>query len=336
MDANYLASYADRGALLDLGQQSKQLDTSALAKPVLQTGESKGTLYAMPIGVTAGGMLVNTDVFSRLGIELPDTTTWTWDELGELTQEISSKSGGAVRGWSPFGGDVFSLTLWARQHGSEVFEDGNLVLEPEVLRGYWGYVQDSVKNGGAPSASELSEGASKTLDQGDLAIGKTAMGFIPNTLIVPIAAAADGATMVLADMPVPAAGTKPYQYLKPSMYWSVSSKAQHPAEAAQLVDFLVNDPEAGKILGTERGVPSNPKIQQLVKGSLDPVGRQALDYVDAVSKKLGKAPAIPPNGASDIEATMVRYNQSILSGQQSLDDAVKGFVKEMDSSIASA
>ena len=36
--------------------------------------------------------------------------------------------------------------------------------------------------------------------------------------------------------------------------------------AVDVINFLVNDPEAGKILGTDRGLPSNLDVRKLGRG----------------------------------------------------------------------
>ena len=49
---------------------------------------------------------------------------------------------------------------------------------------------------------------------------------------------------------------------KASMYWSVSARSEHPEAGAKLVDFLLTDPAATKILTTERGIPAIPAVQR--------------------------------------------------------------------------
>ncbi|MDX3106771.1 hypothetical protein ACIBO5_33400 [Nonomuraea angiospora] len=43
------------------------------------------------------------------------------------------------------------------------------------------------------------------------------------------------------------------------MYWSISARSKHPAEAALFVDFLADSQEAADVLLTGRGVPANMK-----------------------------------------------------------------------------
>ena len=50
----------------------------------------------------------------------------------------------------------------------------------------------------------------------------------------------------------------------PSMYFSVFRGSQAQDVAVDVINFLVNDPEAGKISGTDRGLPSNLDVRKAV------------------------------------------------------------------------
>ena len=82
-------------------------------------------------------------------------------------------------------------------------------------------------------------------------------------------------------MPGEAQAKAPAAYYKPSMFWSVSSRTKHPAEAAAFVNFLANDEEAAKVLLTERGVPANQKIRGTINGLLKETDKAAADFLDA-------------------------------------------------------
>lgn len=336
-DQLYVASYAQRGALLDLSTVSNTLKTSGLPKAVLDTGDVKGKSYAVPVGVTPNGVIINKSVLKKYGITLPDTTNWTWKQFDDLATEITDKSGGSVHGLGPFGSDSFSLGIWARQHGNNVFSSsGKVTLKENVLASYWQQELAWIKDKASPSASHLAEGASFTLDQNDLSTGKTAMGFIPAGQFTAYNATNPDADFTMANWPTDNATEAGFQYPKPSMYWAISSKSEHPAEAALLVDFLINNDDAGKILGVERGVPSNTDVQKAITPQLTAADKFSLDFTAAMVKASGKAPAITPNGASDIETMLARYNQQVIFGQKTPKAAAAAFIKELQDNITNA
>lgn len=331
MDQLYLASYANRGALADLSKLS-QLNTSGLDPSVLSMGKTKDGLYAMPISTTSYGLAVNKDILDKLGIALPDTKTWTWSQFDAFARSITQKSGGKVYGTTPWSNE-YSLELAARQVGDQVFKDGQIVVKPETVAGYFQKALDWSKDGASQPASQFAEQASATLDQSDFATGKTAMIFTQVSQLTAYSKAAGNANLVAVQLPTDDANAGKYFYYKPGMYWSVSAKSQHPAEAALFVDYMVNDPEAGAILGTERGVPANPSIVKSISGELSADDKKVVDYTDAVKQILGPAPEIVPNGASSFDTLMLRYLQDVLFGKKTPQQAADGLIAEIKSGI---
>src|SRR5690606_34188528 len=87
MDEGYLAEYSSRDILLDLSTTG--LDTSAFDESALEAGRVDGGLYAVNAGVNAPVLLANPDVFAAAGVDMPDDTTWTWDDLVDIAVRIS-------------------------------------------------------------------------------------------------------------------------------------------------------------------------------------------------------------------------------------------------------
>jgi len=333
MDQLYLASYAARDTLVDLSTL-KELDTSNLAPAVLGMGLWDGKQYAVPISTTSLGIMVNMDILSSLGITLPDTTKWTWDEFQTFAKSITDASGGAVVGTGIMNNE-YSLQLFARQKGDQLFSNGDIVIKPETLAAYLQLGLDLSTSGAAPSASRIAETASLALDQTDFSTGKLAMSFTQSTQISAYAQAS-GANIQLVQLPSFDSNQTKYQYFKPGMYWSVSSQSKYPHEAAALVDFLINDESAATILGTERGIPANPKMLDAISGTLTPDEQKAVDYTNSLTPLLGQAPAIVPNGASAMDSIIARYEQEVLFGNQSPTDAANAMIAEVQGSIKDA
>jgi multiple sugar transport system substrate-binding protein len=334
-DQVYVASYAQRGAIADLGQYDKFLSTSDLTKNVRATGEYQGKLYAVPIGLNSIGVAINKSVFEEYGVPVPDES-WTWEDLNATAKELTEKSDGKVKGLDPFGGDTPSLTLWARQHGNQLFdENGKVVLKQSVLADYWKYALAQIKDGVTPSASQLAEGTNAALDQSDIATGKVGMTFIPSNLSAYQAAAP---SQKLDMLPFPAAkdAEKGWQYLKSSMYWSISSKSKHPAEAAELIDFLTTNTKAGTLFGAERGLPANPAFQKAIAPDLSPSDTIVMDYIKKVTAESGEPAPITPVGGQDADTLLAQIWQNVQFGKTTPEDGAAQYISQLKKALSDA
>lgn len=334
MDELYLASYAERGALLDLSKVRDHLDTSALSKDVLATGQVDGKQYAIPTGLTAYSMVVNTDLLKQYGVDVPDDDTWSWDDLKEIGKKISAAGGGKVTGVQSWGFDMGGLNIWTRQSGGRLFDDdGNVSVKPAVLADYWGYLVDLAKEKIAPDPAVTVERATASLDQSGTATNTAAFGTWWNTQLTSLAAAS-GQKLELLKIPGEADAKQRGTYHKPSMYWSIFSRSKHPGEAALLVDFLANSEEAAEVMLTDRGVPVNEKIRSAIQSKLDPADQAAVEYLNDVT--VSAPPRVTPNGASNIEKILQRYTEQVLFGQLPADQAATSFIKELQAEIDAA
>ncbi|WP_433586022.1 ABC transporter substrate-binding protein [Microbacterium hydrocarbonoxydans] len=333
MDQLYLASYADRGALADL--RDLDISTKGMEESVLGMGESDGGLYAVPISTSAMATFVNTDLLDQIGVPLPDNTdSWTWDEYEAWAQSVTQAAPQGVYGGS-LAQNEFMLQLFARQNGDELFADGDIAIDPETVEAFFQLALDSTKSGASAPASTWAETSGLALDQQPLSVGTVATTFATATQVSAYSQAS-GANLELVPIPTVKGGEKDADYFKAGMYWSVSSQSKHPAEAAALIDFFLNDPEAVKIIGTERGLPAISSTLDLIGDDLTPEESKAVAFSDSRLPFLGDAPAIVPNGASDVDAVIVRYMQDVLFERQTPADAAKGFIADITQSIASA
>ena len=82
----------------------------------------------------------------------------------------------------------------------------------------------------------------------------------------------------------------------------VGVQGQHAQGRRRRRDQLpVNDPEAGKILGTDRGLPSNLDVRKAVAATVTDPNMKTVDRVrDRPATKFGQAPQVPPKGHATV------------------------------------
>ncbi|MBB5778856.1 hypothetical protein [Nonomuraea jabiensis] len=177
--------------------------------------------------------------------------------------------------------------------------------------------------GVTPSPSVTIERAGGSLDQSGTAMNASVFATWWSTQLSSLTTAS-GARLKLLRLPGESQAKSPGAYFKSSMYWSISARSKHPAEAALFVDFLANSQEAADILLTDRGVPAK----------LTETDKAAAEYLDTA--KVGQAPRVTPNGASDLEAIIKRHTEEVLFDRETPEQAARSFITELQAEIDGA
>lgn len=344
MDESYFSSYASQGAFYDMSKVSDYLDLSNLNEANKKAGQIDGTQYAAEVSVTLIGVIANMDILDELGIELPDTSKWTWEEFEDLCKQVVEKSGGKYTGTQPtFGG--YDYQLWQRQHGKRTMFEGNKVsVDKELLKEYmqkaydWTHGSNPIA-GSTDKWSEQFSAVNSNIQDTDMAKGTQAFSFGSGALTSQLAQyskALNTENVKLLPMPVTEGGTSDYYYMKVGMYWAISSKTEHPAEAAKLIDFLINDEETGKEFGTDRGIPANNKIRAELSSNASALDKQLYDYVDQMAEISGDTPDPTPAGGGGSANLLLRKLQDVVFERSTVDKAADEFIAELQSEIDQA
>ena len=317
MDESYIAAYGARDALLDLGTLKDNLDLSAMDAKVLDTGKVGGKLVGAPIGVANFSIGVNPEVLKKAGVSMPDDKTWTWDQFAQVAAQITGKLGSqGVYGLDGFGTGAAELGAWARQHGEEVWPTDGPGVSQATITSFFEYANKLVAMKATPPAGRQVENATAVLDQTLFATNKAAFHLLFHTQISAFGTAS-GTEMKLLRIPAQAKGESPKMVNKASMYWSVSTRSKNADAGAKLIDFLLTDPAATKILTTERGIPAIPAVQKEIAPLLDPQAKIALEFSQSIAPQLVPPPQVTPPNASGFSAEFTPVGTDVLFGRSS-------------------
>jgi len=329
MDYRYLSEYGRRNALLDLGKQAKMLPVADIEPAVAGSGKINDKLVAVPFGQNTTGIAVDTTALQALGLTAPKAGG-SWSEFASWAAQVRTKSGGKLYGVSDMGYSEDVFELWLRQSGKTLFTgDGRLGFGKEDLTRFWTMWQDMVRSGAATPA-EISNQYDGTAAKSALVQGKSVAEFMfDNTLGANQAATKNQLTLV----GFPSDGANSGMYYKPTMLLSASARSAHPSEAAQLIDFLVNDAAAGRILGVDRGLPSNGKVRAAVVPALTGVSQVVVAYEDGVRSTLASTPPAPPKGDGEVKNLVQSTYQGVTSGKTPMASAVNTFYAQAQQAI---
>jgi multiple sugar transport system substrate-binding protein len=201
-------------------------------------------------------------VLKKAGVSMPNDKTWTWDQFAQVAAQVTGKLGSqGVYGLDGFGTAAAELGAWARQHGEEVWPTDGPGVSQATITSFFDYANKLVAMKATPPAGRQVENATAVLDQTLFATNKAAFHLLFHTQISAFGAAS-GTEIKLLRLPAQAKGESPKMVNKASMYWSVSSPSKNVDAGAKLIDFLLTDPAATKVLTTERGIPAIPAVQK--------------------------------------------------------------------------
>ena len=329
MDYRYVREYADRNVLAEFTGDAS-VDTSKMDQGLLNAGKVDGKAYAIPMGQNTQSYTYDPAAFEAAGAALPKDG-WTWADLEAAALKISQKNANKVHGVVDFGPIEDWFEVWLRQQGKTLYtDDGKIGYTAEDVVKYWQLADKLRKSNAATQADETSKLDGSQAN--DPVAKKTASsgfgydsGFTPKTFEI------FGRPVALA--PFPTDTGELGQYAKPSMLISIARRSEHPKEAAQFINFLLNDVEVGKQLGTSRGMPVNSDVRQAVGGSLTGPPKLAFEFEQAVLPKLKPAPPAPPKGAGAVKSAFQRIYDDVMFGRSSIEDAAQKILKEAEQAL---
>lgn len=331
MDEAYLSEYASRGALLDLADL---VDTSGFRSGVAESSVTDGITSGICIGFNAIAFVINPAVFEAAGVDVPDDTTWTWEELLEVAAEVTAASPDGAYGAAGMFTNPKLLQVWLRQQGTELFlADGTPGYSVDLVDEYLQLTQRFSEQGAIPEASMVVEDAGAALDQSLMATGKAGIGLYGSNQLSALTAAS-GAPLELIRWPSMTGRAADRQaWYKSASLWSVSARSERQEEAAAFIDWWVNDPECAQIVLNERGAPANTACAEAIEDTLDETGVAVAAFLDSVEADLGTAPPLPPPGSSSADSALSRAVSDLLFGNASTSAAAQTFVDDVASSL---
>lgn len=335
-DIKYVREYAGRGALLDLSSYlGGTIENGQFDPAIAAAGVVDGVTYAIPTGVNAYSVVADPAVFDTAGVDLPDDTTWSWDDYWATAKKISESTPDGTFGTQNIGYVDAGMEIFARQHGESLYkEDGSgLNVSKETLTAWWQMIVDSRDGGAEPPASMSVEVQGGGVDQSLIATGKGGMAnFWTNEL--PALSTAAGHELKLLRYPGESQAAEPGMFLKPAMFWSIGAKSKHPEEAAAFVNWLLNSQEAADVILSDRGQAINLTLREAVLPKLTEADAQSAEFLESISEDIQRPPALPPMGWGDVITIIQQLNEQVLFDQITPAEAADQFLSQAGAAIS--
>lgn len=319
MDLGYFSQYAENNQLADLTPYlDNQIDVSDYSDNYIDGGKIGDKLYGFNAGVNVIGYQYDPELLKSAGIdEIPND--WTWDDYEAMAAK--AKEAGLFMD-TGMKADVF-FNYYLRSQGERFYNEDGTGLgydDDQLFVDFFTMHSGLVDKGYTPTPDALAQ--QKGLEDSNV-VAKTGIGVYQwSNQFFGLQQVADR-PLEIALMPGP--GTEKGLFLKPSMLWSMSEHSEHKEEAAKLLDFLMNDIEANKIILGERGVPGSAKVKEELKELLPEAQVQVFEYVELAEENSSPFDGPDPVGAGQIIDLIDNLSEQMNYGQITPEDAAKQF-----------
>ncbi|QTL97295.1 extracellular solute-binding protein [Iocasia frigidifontis] len=334
----YISGYVKNENLLNLTPYLKDgtLDTSNIPDSLVAMGNINGRQYGVATGVNAPAVYYDKGLFKKAGISYPSPDR-TWQDEVALIKKLHDKLGilGSANLTSQT--DVGGFTVWVRQHGGALYNEDGTALgydDDQIYIDFMEMTLDVLDSGAVWSAPERAENADTGVEQDPITRQEAAMATIYWSNQLGALVNSSGKMLGITTMPKLDNQLAEGRFLKPAMLLTVSANTEHPKEAITFLNFWLHDIEAGKILGTDRGVPTESKVKAVLKEDASEIDQAVFDYIDLAAANAGEALAAQPPAYQEVVAAYEDVYWKVIYKQITPEEGAKEFREKANSILA--
>lgn len=331
---NWLTIFSPKGdGFYDLYQLKNELGLNNYSEDILKYAEINGKLNGIPVSMSGRVLYYNKTTYDKFKAEFPKT----WDDFLNVAKKFNQK------GYYPLDLDPYSAiiltTIYEEQKTGKQFisNDGKLQFTVEEIKDALKLYKDFVDNKVVPSIKERS---------GEGGGNETPLYQMPNWIEGKYAGVFEwtssvskyqdpikekGQELALGELPVIEGAKSNGWYVKPSMLFAISKKTKYPKEAAKFLNFLLNDPEGVKLMGTQRGIPASNIALETLKSEGKLQGLE-FDGTQLVLSKQGIGLS-PYFENSRLQSIYMETIEKFGQGQLDLDGAAKFLYENVEKTL---
>jgi multiple sugar transport system substrate-binding protein len=306
LEPNTLADYSRRGATRPLDPfMPKPLDIDGFGKGMVDLCRVDGKVFGVALGLNSFAMIYDQDAFEKASIK-PPTIGTTWKEYADLAVELTKAAGRPGYFGAPYGARYhYVFEIWLRQRGKGLYSpEGKIGFTVDDAKEWYSYWEDLRARGGCVTA-DIQALDELLIDSNALATGKSATGLVFSNQLIGYQLLTKS-KLGLTTVPFAGPGMPSGHYYRPALIWGIGATSKNPEIAAAYINFFVNDPKAGELLGVERGVPMSQSIREAILPSLNEVEKATVKYVNTLADKVIPYPPPAPKGSTEFDHTAMR------------------------------
>lgn len=309
--AGEFQQFMDGGIVEPLDSYAEQglIDLSAISDNLISEGKVDGKLYGLPFGINTRAMLVAPDMYEKAGLEIPENGYESWEALEKDLVKLKEATGKyAAADFVEYEGDV--LKYWCRQQGESVYApegDSLIGFSKETFVDFYNMKLRWADVGLIPpyDVSQAENGP----EDNTIVKGESAVNIIPASQYANFAnAAKKDLKMIL----LPGATNSEATMVPASLHLCMSSKSENKEAAAKLIDFLINDVEANKLLKAERGIPASSEVRKNMEDTFTDQQKKVADITDQAVDYSSANDAPSMEGSSEIQKLIQEYEERMM------------------------
>ena len=311
-----IGDYVAKGVLLPLESYAGTLlDTSVIDPSAIESGTLDGHLYGVSTGVTMPALVYNKSLIERIGAPLPNKSM-TYAEFRAYLVRLKSLLPSGVYPMQDIGAMSSNSTpfgYWTRYNGTPLYNAANnsTAVTAADAQKYLELFKDYRDNGLVPPPDFAAGYAETNADTSALVAGRVAIAFLYTNQL----AGYQGAMTDEIDLiEFPGAAATKALWQAPSQFYTVNKDSRNVEETVKFINFLVNSPEAARVLGNDRGASASASAR--AAGTTNPADQKVLDYLNVAGPHSSRETAHLPND-TELNSTLFLIYQQVAFGQLS-------------------
>lgn len=326
IDDDGLAQYASRHVTLGLDPFiGKQIKMDGFSPGLKTAGRIDGKLPALPAAENTASLCWDKTVAKQYG--MPDLKEgMSWDELVAWGTQLTAKSGGKVYGLQDMAAQYPPLQMWLRQRGKDTYKGSKLGYTVDDITEWFQFWLNAKK--ATPPADITHVGNTGDISKSLLITKQGALTYLWSNQLEEISKGTDHDVAL-----VPLPGPLNAAWARAGLYWSIYSGSKNQEHALNVINFMVNDPDAGKILGAERGLAPNLSVRNTVTPTLTKAMQASVAYETALSAKFSATPPPPPKGHVQVRKVLITTAESVQYGKATPAQAAQAFITQANAAL---
>lgn len=323
----YLDDFVARNMYMPMDDfvASGKIDLSGFDDVDIQAGQKDGKQYIALWGHIATGIVYNQTMFEEAGVELPQMG-WTWDDYTATCKALQEKLPEGVWATEDEGGVYRNVECFAVQKGKALFDENGIGLTKEDLLDWYGRWETLRAEGVCPPASIQKEQGNKNLEQSMFGRRKVAMFSTSSNQLTNFQNLTED-KLGIVNYPWIEGGVEETPMIGSGI--GIAANSKHPEEAAELINWIINDEEAVSIFCGEHGQPANKNARKIVDPLVSDSQRQEYAYMESMQGAIIPYPA-QAAGANSIKTLLTTENEAIAFEQMNAEQAVDDFFQQSE------